>query len=73
MLNTSISNKMPVVLHEFRDILLKTKWAERESIQPFFRRWLMRTPVELGIEALGVFAPDEIATLKDELRELTLG
>jgi hypothetical protein len=73
VLSTTISNKMPVVLHEFRNILLQTKWAERGTTRPFFQKWLMRSPVELGIEALGVFTPDEIAALKEELRELTLG
>jgi hypothetical protein len=51
---------------------LRTKLAERDTTRPFFQKWLLTTPVELGIEALGVFTPEEIAALKDELRELTL-
>lgn len=72
ILYTAIVNDLPVELHRLREFLIDRGLASRPSIAPFFKTWLERTPIQLGLPALNVFSTGEVDSLKRDIETLEL-
>ena len=72
ILYENLMNNYPAHLARLRQFLLESGLVEKPAFEEFFSRWLKDPIVAAGQPVLGLFSPDQIAELKQELSCLQL-